>query len=139
MKFECLHNDRSARRGRLQLPRGIVDTPAFMPVGTYGSVKAMTPEDVKATGAQMILGNTFHLMLRPGVDVIAAHGGLPNFCHWSGPMLTDSGGFQVYSLKSMRKMTEAGVHFQSPVDGARIFFWGQRSRLSLSRHWALML
>lgn len=101
--------------------RGVVDTPAFMPVGTYGTVKAMTPEELRDTGTQIILGNTFHLMLRPGVDVIRNLGGLHGFMHWDGPILTDSGGFQVWSLGALRKVTEEGVRFQSPVDGAPVF------------------
>lgn len=121
MKFELLAQDGAARRGRLHFPRGTVETPAFMPVGTYGTVKAMTPAEVQGTGAQMILGNTFHLMLRPGTAVIAAHGDLHDFMQWPGPILTDSGGFQVFSLAKMRKITEEGVHFRSPVNGERIF------------------
>ncbi len=121
MKFEVLHRDGRARRGRLVFPRGAVDTPAFMPVGTYGTVKAMTPEELAGLGTQMILGNTFHLMLRPGVEVIRAHGGLHGFMHWDGPILTDSGGFQVWSLGALRRLSEAGVAFRSPVDGAEVF------------------
>lgn len=121
MKFEILATQNQARRGRLTFGRGVVDTPAFMPVGTYGTVKAMTPEEVKATGAQIVLGNTFHLMLRPGTKIIRAHGDLHNFMHWEGPILTDSGGFQVFSLGKMRKLTEAGVKFRSPIDGAEVF------------------
>ncbi|NOY67521.1 MAG: tRNA guanosine(34) transglycosylase Tgt, partial [Gammaproteobacteria bacterium] len=104
-----------------------VETPAFMPVGTYGTVKGMTPEDVSATGAEIILGNTFHLMLRPGTDVIQAHGDLHDFMHWSGPILTDSGGFQVWSLGKLRKITEEGVAFQSPVNGNKIFMGPEES------------
>ncbi|HBS26254.1 MAG TPA: tRNA guanosine(34) transglycosylase Tgt, partial [Gammaproteobacteria bacterium] len=96
------------------------ETPAFMPVGTYGTVKAMTPEELQTIGAQIILGNTFHLMLRPGMDVVKAHGDLHDFMHWEGPILTDSGGFQVFSLAEMRKITERGVIFRSPVDGAKV-------------------
>src|SRR3990170_7246598 len=119
MQFELITKNLLARRGRITFPSGhIVNTPAFMPIGTYGTVKAMTPEEVKATGAEIILGNTFHLMLRPGTEVIAAHGDLHDFMHWSGPILTDSGGFQVFSLGKLRKITEAGVAFQSPVDGS---------------------
>ena len=121
MHFERLATDGAARRGRLTFPRGTVETPAFMPVGTYGTVKAMTPESLRATGAEIILGNTFHLWLRPGMDVIAAHGGLHRFAGWDGPILTDSGGFQVWSLAKMRKITEEGVAFASPTDGARVF------------------
>ena len=101
MKFELLNTDAAARRGRMVFPRGTVETPAFMPVGTYGTVKAMTPEEVRGTGAEIILGNTFHLMLRPGTEVIRAHGDLHDFMHWDGPILTDSGGFQVFSLGAM--------------------------------------
>ena len=117
MKFELLHTDGAARRGRMAFPRGVVETPAFMPVGTYGTVKAVDPEQLRAAGSRIILGNTFHLMLRPGVEVIRAHGGLHEFMGWHGPLLTDSGGFQVWSLKSLRKLDEEGVQFRSPVDG----------------------
>ena len=109
-----------ARRGRLTLDRGVIETPAFMPVGTYGTVKAMTPEELEALGAQIILGNTFHLMLRPGTEVIGAHGGLHGFMHWQRPILTDSGGFQVFSLAELRKITEEGVRFRSPIDGSEV-------------------
>lgn len=127
MRFELLHRDGAARCGRLTFRRGIVDTPAFMPVGTYGSVKAVTPEELAEVGSQIILGNTFHLMLRPGVDVIRAHGGLHRFMHWERPILTDSGGFQVWSLESLRRISEAGVEFSSPVDGSRILLTPERS------------
>ncbi len=127
MKFELLHTDGSARRGRLGFARGVVETPAFMPVGTYGTVKAMTPEELEALGAQIILGNTFHLMLRPGTEVIKAHGDLHDFMGWPGPILTDSGGFQVFSLADLRKMDEAGVTFASPVDGAKVFLGPEES------------
>jgi queuine tRNA-ribosyltransferase len=127
MKFELDTTDGRARRGRLKFDRGTVETPAFMPVGTYGSVKGMTPEEVKATGAQIILGNTFHLALRPGTDVIELHGDLHDFTHWEGPILTDSGGFQVFSLGKMRKIKEEGVTFSSPVDGAKIFMGPEES------------
>lgn len=120
MKFELDNHDGLARRGRLIFPRGVVETPAFMPVGTYGTVKAMTPEELEEIGAQIILGNTFHLMLRPGTEIISRHGDLHNFMHWNGPILTDSGGFQVFSLADMRKITEQGVVFRSPVDGAKV-------------------
>lgn len=120
MNFELLANDGSARLGRLHFERGVVETPAFMPVGTYGTVKAMTPEELQEIGAQIILGNTFHLMLRPGTEIIGKHGDLHDFMHWQGPILTDSGGFQVFSLAEMRKITEQGVTFNSPVDGARV-------------------
>ena len=118
--FELLATDGAARRGRLQLAHGTVETPAFMPVGTYGTVKAMTTEELEGLGAAIVLGNTFHLMLRPGVEVIAAHGGLHGFMHWPHPILTDSGGFQVFSLKSLRKITEEGVRFRSPIDGSEV-------------------
>ena len=121
MKFELMHTEGAARRGRLTFGRGVVDTPAFMPVGTYGTVKAMTPEELREVGAQIILGNTFHLLLRPGTEVIRAHGGLHGFMHWDGPLLTDSGGFQVFSLAELRKITEEGVTFQSPVNGDPVF------------------
>jgi len=121
MQFSVNATDGDARCGTLDFARGQVETPAFMPVGTYGTVKAMTPEELRDVGAQIILGNTFHLMLRPGMQVIQQHQGLHNFMHWQGPILTDSGGFQVFSLAAMRKLTEAGVTFQSPVDGAEVF------------------
>jgi queuine tRNA-ribosyltransferase len=127
MHFELLATDGFARRARLHLPRGTIDTPAFMPVGTYGTVKAMTPEQVCATGADIILGNTFHLMLRPGIEVIAAHGGLHGFMHWDKPILTDSGGFQVFSLGKTRKISEQGVTFRSPIDGAQVFLGPEES------------
>ena len=127
MKFDLIKTDGGARRGRLTFERGTVETPAFMPVGTYGTVKAMTPEELRAAGAEIILGNTFHLMLRPGTEVIAAHGDLHDFMAWSGPILTDSGGFQVWSLAELRKMTEQGVTFASPVDGARVFLGPEES------------
>jgi len=121
VKFRLLANSGAARRGVLEFDRGTVDTPAFMPVGTYGTVKGMTPEELRALGAQIVLGNTFHLMLRPGPAIIRAHGGLHGFMHWDGPILTDSGGFQVWSLGAMRKVSEHGVRFRSPVDGAEVF------------------
>jgi queuine tRNA-ribosyltransferase len=127
MRFEVLATDGAARRGRLDFPRGAVETPAFMPVGTYGTVKAMTPEDLEATGAQIILGNTFHLYLRPGLEVIEAHHGLHRFMHWRRPILTDSGGFQVFSLAAMRRITEDGAHFRSPIDGAQVFLSPEQS------------
>ncbi len=127
MRFELLGTDGAARRGRLTFPRGVVDTPAFMPVGTYGTVKAMTPEELESIGAQIVLGNTFHLMLRPGTHIIRAHGDLHGFMHWERPILTDSGGFQVFSLAQMRKVTESGVRFQSPVDGSRFELTPERS------------
>jgi queuine tRNA-ribosyltransferase len=121
VKFEHLGSDGAARRGRLHFARGVVDTPAFMPVGTYGTVKGVLPRDIAEIGAQIILGNTFHLWLRPGTEVIAAHGDLHDFMQWQGPILTDSGGFQVFSLGAMRKISEEGVAFRSPVDGAKVF------------------
>lgn len=121
MEFELDGSDGLARRGRLKFPRGTVETPAFMPVGTYGTVKAMLPRDIIDIGAHIILGNTFHLMLRPGTEVIEAHGDLHDFMQWRGPILTDSGGFQVFSLGDMRKITEEGVAFQSPIDGSKVF------------------
>src|SRR5881394_2770373 len=127
MKFDLLATDGAARRGRLTFERGVVETPAFMPVGTYGTVKAMTPEELREVGAEIILGNTFHLMLRPGVDVIRAHGALHRFMHWEGPILTDSGGFQVFSLGALRKVSEEGVHFASPVNGDRLFLTPEES------------
>src|SRR6202140_3111734 len=127
MRFELLARDGAARRGRLEFPRGTVETPAVMPGGTYGTVKAMTPEGLEAIGAKTVLGNTFLLYLRPGLDVIAAHDGLHGFMHWSRPILTDSGGFQVWSLKEMRKITEEGARFRSPVDGAPVFLSPEES------------
>ncbi|HTA64304.1 MAG TPA: tRNA guanosine(34) transglycosylase Tgt [Xanthomonadaceae bacterium] len=127
LHFDLLHADGAARRGRMTFPRGTVETPAFMPVGTYGTVKAMTPDAVVATGAQIILGNTFHLFLRPGTRIIEAHGGLHGFARWNGPILTDSGGFQVFSLAKRRKIGEAGVTFASPVDGAKVFLGPEES------------
>lgn len=121
MKFDLITIDGAARRGRMTLAHGQVDTPAFMPVGTYGTVKAMTPEALANTGAQICLGNTFHLWLRPGMEVIKQFGGLHQFMNWDKPILTDSGGFQVFSLGDLRKITEEGVKFASPIDGARLF------------------
>jgi len=127
MKFEKLADDGKARRGRLSFPRGEVETPAFMPVGTYGTVKGMLPRDIEATGAQIVLGNTFHLMLRPGTEIVRQHGDLHDFMQWKGPILTDSGGFQVFSLGNMRKITEEGVTFQSPVNGDKVMLSPERS------------
>ncbi len=121
MRFQLLAEDGRARRGRMSFPRGEVETPAFMPVGTYGAVKGMAPRDIEALGAQIILGNTFHLWLRPGTEIIARHGDLHDFMHWSRPILTDSGGFQVFSLGAMRKISEEGVSFRSPIDGGKVF------------------
>jgi queuine tRNA-ribosyltransferase len=120
MKFEISHEEGRARRGQLSFSRGVVETPAFMPVGTLGTVKSVTPEEVAASGAQILLGNTFHLMLRPGPEVITEHGTLHDFMSWDGPILTDSGGFQVFSLTDLRKLTEDGVTFRSPLDGSRV-------------------
>ena len=127
MKFQINSKSSQARRGVLGFERGNIDTPAFMPVGTYGTVKAMTPEELSASGAQIILGNTFHLWLRPGTDIISKHGDLHDFMHWDKPILTDSGGFQVYSLGAMRKISEQGVAFRSPVDGAKVFMGPEES------------
>jgi queuine tRNA-ribosyltransferase len=127
VKFELFRCDGAARRGRLQFARGSVETPAFMPVGTYGTVKAMTPEELVEGGAEIVLGNTFHLWLRPGLEVIAAHRGLHRFMHWERPILTDSGGFQVFSLAPLRRLSEAGVGFRSPVDGAEVFLSPEES------------
>ncbi len=127
MKYQVLKTSGRARTGLLTFDRGEVRTPAFMPVGTYGTVKAMTPEEVTATGADIILGNAFHLMLRPGTQVIEKHGGLHNFMRWPGPILTDSGGFQVWSLAQRRQITEQGVAFASPIDGSKIFMGPEES------------
>jgi queuine tRNA-ribosyltransferase len=120
MQFELQATDGAARAGRLSLNHGVVETPIFMPVGTYGTVKAMTPEELTALGAQIVLGNTYHLMLRPGTDIVGAHGGLHGFMHWDKPILTDSGGFQVWSLGELRKIREEGVTFRSPINGDKI-------------------
>jgi queuine tRNA-ribosyltransferase len=125
--FELLDSDGAARRGRITFARGAIETPVFMPVGTYGSVKAMTPQSLLDIGAQIILGNTFHLFLRPGLDVIGEFGGLHRFIGWDKPILTDSGGFQVFSLAERRKITEEGVSFASPVDGSRVFLSPEES------------
>jgi queuine tRNA-ribosyltransferase len=127
MKFELISQDGHARRGRLHFARGVVETPAFMPVGTYGTVKSLTPEEVRGSGAQILLGNTFHLMLRPGEQTVRALGGLHGFMHWDGPILTDSGGFQVWSLAELRQIREEGVSFASPVNGDRIFLSPERA------------
>ncbi len=127
MKYELLGQDGRARRGRLHLNHGVVETPVFMPVGTYGAVKAMSPDDLDAIGAQIVLGNTFHLWLRPGLDVINAHGGLHGFMGWHKPILTDSGGFQVFSLGALRKIREEGVTFRSPVNGDRLLLTPEES------------
>ena len=127
LQFELLTTDGAARRGRLTLNHGVVQTPIFMPVGTYGSVKAMLPHELDDIGAQIVLGNTFHLWLRPGTGVLEKHGGLHGFMQWNKPILTDSGGFQVFSLDSMRKITEEGVRFASPIDGSRLFLTPEES------------
>ncbi len=127
MRFELLGRDGPARRGRLTLAHGSMETPAFMPVGTYGTVKGMSPDDLRAVGAQIVLGNTFHLWLRPGLDVIDAHGGLHRFMGWDRPILTDSGGFQVFSLGDLRKITEEGVTFRSPINGDACFLSPEES------------
>jgi len=127
MKFDVLNTDGKARRGLIEFKRGEVHTPAFMPVGTYGTVKAMTPGEVRETGADILLGNTFHLMLRPGTEVIEKHGDLHDFMQWHRPILTDSGGFQVWSLAERRKISEEGVTFASPIDGSRVFMGPKES------------
>ncbi|MBB5020281.1 queuine tRNA-ribosyltransferase [Chitinivorax tropicus] len=127
MKFTLHKTDGAARRGTLELIHGRIETPVFMPVGTYGSVKAMSPHELHDIGAQIVLGNTFHLWLRPGLDVIAAHGGLHDFMGWNKPILTDSGGFQVFSLGELRKITEQGVKFSSPVNGDKLFLTPEES------------
>jgi len=127
MKYQVLKTSGKARTGLLTFKRGEVRTPAFMPVGTYGTVKALSPEEVAETGADIILGNAFHLMLRPGTEVIEKHGGLHGFMHWPGPILTDSGGFQVWSLAQRRQITEQGVTFASPIDGAKVFMGPEES------------
>lgn len=127
MKYELIKKDGKARRGRLTFERGTVETPAFMPVGTYGTVKGMTPEELKDSGAEICLGNTFHLMLRPGTEIVKQHGDLHDFMHWDKPILTDSGGFQVFSLGDLRKISEKGVEFRSPVNGDKIMLTPERS------------
>lgn len=127
MKFELLNTDGRARLGRLHLNHGIVETPIFMPVGTYGAVKSLSPEDLIENNAQIILGNTFHLWLRPGLDIFEKFAGLHKFMCWNKPILTDSGGFQVFSLGKLRKIVEDGVHFQSPIDGAKLFLSPEKS------------
>lgn len=127
LKFEVLKKSGKSRRGRLHTKHGVVDTPAFMPVGTCGTVKAMMPESVASTGAQILLGNTYHLMLRPGADLVEKMGGLHKFMNWDKPILTDSGGFQVMSLSGLRKLTEEGVAFSSHVDGKKFFLSPEES------------
>ena len=127
VNFELLFNDGPARRGRLTLAHGVVETPVFMPVGTYGTVKGMSPAELTEIGAKIVLGNTFHLWLRPGLEVIAKHDGLHKFMAWNGPILTDSGGFQVWSLGDLRKISEQGVAFQSPINGDKCFLSPEES------------
>jgi queuine tRNA-ribosyltransferase len=127
MQFSLINQDGAARRGTLKLAHGEVQTPAFMPVGTYGSVKSLSPNEIRDIGAHVILGNTFHLWLRPGLEVIAAHGGLHKFMSWDGPILTDSGGFQVWSLGDLRKISEEGVKFRSPINGDSCFLTPEES------------
>src|SRR5690606_13968907 len=129
LQFKLLASDGAARRGQITLNHGVVQTPIFMPVGTYGSVKAMLPHELKDIGAQIVLGNTFHLWLRPGTDILDKHGGLQPFMQWDKPILTDSGGFQVFSLDGLRKITEEGVKFASPIDGSRLFLTPETSML----------
>ncbi|WP_159714474.1 tRNA guanosine(34) transglycosylase Tgt [Blochmannia endosymbiont of Camponotus nipponensis] len=127
MSFQLLQTDGCARLGRLVCSRGVIDTPTFMPVGTYGSVKTLTSEEIKASGTQIILSNTFHLWLRPGLNVVQLHGSLHKFMSWTGPIITDSGGFQVFSLKEMCTVTKEGVYFKSPIDGHRVFLTPEKS------------
>ena len=127
MRFDVTHRDGAARSGVLKLAHGSVDTPAFMPVGTYGTVKAMSPAELEEIGAQIVLGNTFHLWLRPGLEVIEKHGGLHGFMGWKRPLLSDSGGFQVFSLATLRKLSEEGVRFASPVNGDRLMLTPEES------------
>jgi queuine tRNA-ribosyltransferase len=127
VRFELLATDAGARRGRLAFARGAVETPAFMPVGTYGTVKGVTPDELAGCGAEIVLANTFHLMLRPGPEIVRAHGGLHGLMQWRRPILTDSGGYQVFSLAAMRKLAEEGVRFRSPVDGAEVFLDPERA------------
>ncbi|MFT6269432.1 MAG: queuine tRNA-ribosyltransferase [Alphaproteobacteria bacterium] len=127
MKFSLLNTDGLARRGQIEFDRGVIETPAFMPVGTYGTVKGMTPEELAETGAHICLGNTFHLMLRPGTAIIKDHGDLHDFMHWDKPILTDSGGFQVFSLGAMSKINEEGVTFRSPINGEKILLTPEKS------------
>jgi len=127
MKYKLLTTSGKARRGQIEFERGCIETPAFMPVGTYGTVKGMSPERVRETGAEIILGNTFHLMLRPGTEVIKLHGDLHDFMNWQGPILTDSGGFQVFSLGALRKISEQGVTFRSPINGDKVFMGPEES------------
>ena len=127
LKFEVLKTDGHARLGKMELNHSVVETPIFMPVGTYGAVKAMSPYDLEQTNSQIILGNTFHLWLRPGMDIISKFGGLHKFNGWDKPILTDSGGFQVFSLGKLRKIKEEGVYFQNPIDGSKLFLSPEKS------------
>lgn len=127
LQFKLLATDGAARRGQVTLNHGVVQTPIFMPVGTYGTVKAMLPHELEQIGSQIVLGNTFHLWLRPGTDIMDKHGGLHGFMQWNKPILTDSGGFQVFSLNGLRKITEEGVKFASPIDGSRLFLTPEES------------
>lgn len=127
MKYTISHTDGAARRGEISFDRGTIQTPAFMPVGTYGTVKGLTPAQVNELGADIVLGNTFHLMLRPGTEIIKQHGDLHDFMGWKKPILTDSGGFQVFSLGKLRKITEKGVTFQSPINGSKVFMGPEES------------
>src|SRR5437899_8824479 len=129
MKFAILATDGAARAGTLELAHGSVETPLFMPVGRYGAVKAVSPAELVENGTRIVLGNTFHLWLRPGLEVIAAHGGLHRFIGWSGPILTDSGGYQVFSLGELRKITEEGVRFASPINGDQLMLTPEESML----------
>ena len=139
MNYQLLNTDGAARRGTLTLNHGTVETPVFMPVGTYGSVKAMSPVELHEIGAQIVLGNTFHLWLRPGLEVIEKHAGLHRFMGWDKPLLTDSGGFQVWSLGKMRKISEEGVRFASPINGDKLFLQpltiNMRSKLLRRTQW----
>ena len=133
MQFELLATDGAARRGRLTLAHGTVETPVFMPVGTYGTVKTLTPEELEGLGAEIILGNTFHLLMRPGGEVVESLGGLHGFMHWQRPILTDSGGFQVWSLATKNKVSEAGVEFRAPTDGSLVFLSPESAMAMQSR------
>ena len=134
LRYELQCTDGAARCGRVHARHGAIETPAFMPVGTYGTVKAMTPEELEGIGAQIVLGNTFHLMLRPGAETVAELGGLHRFMHWSRPILTDSGGFQVFSLAKLRKIDEQGVRFRSPIDGSEVHLT-QKCRWTCNAPW----
>ncbi len=135
MKFTIHSTDHKARCGTINFERGDIDTPAFMPVGTSATVKSLTPEEVESTGSQILLGNTFHLMLQPAMEVIEAHGGLHNFMNWRKPILTDSGGFQVWSLAKLRKIKEAGVTFRSPRGTGATSSWDPKSPWTFRQPW----